>query len=412
MTAEAQAPTARGAEVFGAPPDNLPALEDAPNTRVVARGDVDVRPVDLAITRDRHHFLNVAAPLYRNDPNYIEPLRIGLDKFLNPAKNPAFDHMKVQAFVAYRNGRAVGRITAQTDSDYEAANGKRVGFFGFFESVNERAVAHALLTEAMQWLKDQGCVEVLGPANLNLTHNSGLLVKNFDRPPYVEQLYNPPHYEDLVTSFGLGKAKDFYVWMIDITQGMTGKNRERVCRIADKIQKKEGVTFRSVNLKDFKKEVQVVHDIFTHAWEKNWGFAPLSKKEFEWICEDLVSIVVPDLIIFAQVNGEDVGFALTVPNVNEKLPRNGRLFPFGWTGLLSLKKTQYARLYLLGMKKPYRKRGLESLLIRETVERARKLGMKGGEIGWTLEDNTLINRAIESMDAELDRIYRIYGMTL
>mgnify|MGYP006267449171 CR=1 FL=1 len=409
MTAEA---TDTAIEQFGRAPDNLPSVSDEAPERVSDFGNVRVDVVDFAHKADRRRFLNVAAPLYKHDANYIEPLRIGIDKFLDPAKNPAYDHIDVHPMIAYRNGRPVGRMTVQIDREYEEANEKRVGFFGFFESIDDRRVAHALFDQGIRWLRERGCVEVLGPANFNLTHNSGLLVKNFDRPPFVEQLYNPPYYEELVTSFGFGKAKDFYVWYIDIRDGMASPNRARIEKIAERIQRKEGITFRSVDLKNFAKEVDSVHDIFTAAWEKNWGFAPISKKEFEWICEDIASIVVPELIIFAQVDGRDVGFALTVPNVNERLPRSGKLFPFGWTGLLNLKKTQAARLYLLGLKKEYRKRGLESVLFRETLERARQKGMTGGEIGWTLEDNHLINRAIESMDGWLDRIYRIYGMTL
>jgi len=185
-----------------------------------------------------------------------------------------------------------------------------------------------------------------------------------------------------------------------------------VAKIADRIRKREGVTLRTGRIKEIEDEIGRIFDIYVSAWQKNWGFAPPLREEFIDLAEPMKQIVIEDLALFVEVEGKPVAFALTLPNVNEKLPKNGRLFPFGWMGLFSLKRTETGRLWTLGTIPEYRKRGLESMLFVETVKNCRKNGIMRGEIGWTLEDNYLINRAIESMEGRVDRTYRVFGMKL
>jgi len=396
---------------FGRPPVDLPAFEPRPESRA-KDPNLEIQVLDFRSKRDRMRFLDVGDSFYADDPNYIAPMRVQMNKFLDPSKNPAFDHIEARPMIALRDGRPVGRLSVQVDHDFERYNDKRTGLFGFFESIDDPTVAHTMLEDGLRWLRDRRCEEVLGPANFNLTHQCGLLVKNFERPPFVEELYNHSYYAQLVESFGFAKAKDLYAWWLDIAGGMEHPRRARIERISQRIQKKEGVTFRAVDLKNLQEEIATVHRLFTSAWEKNWGFNPIPPEEFEWICEDIASIAIPELIIFMQIEGRDVGFVLTMPNVNEKLPKDGKLFPFGWTKLLNVKKTKHARLYLLGILKEFRKRGLESVLMSETVKRCNALGIHSGEIGWTLEDNDLINRSIEAMGGAVDRVYRIYGMRI
>lgn len=397
---------------FGAPPPNLPSFEPAPADRVQARDGVKLETVDLGVGRDRRRFMNVPEAIYANEPHYIAPLRLDLAKFLNPEKNKAFQYLDVRAFIATKDGRDVGRLTVQVDHLYERHNGRRVGFFGFFESIDDRAVAHAMLDEGLRWLQAQGCVEVLGPASFTLNHQAGCIVDNFSRPPMIEEGYNPEYYQHLFTSFGLRKAKDLLIWWIDLDEGLETPKRSRIAKIADRVRKREGVTLRTGRITDVRGEIGRIFDIYTSAWERNWGFAPPLRDEFLDLAEPMKQIVIPELALFVEVQGKPVAFALTLPNVNEKLPRDGRLFPFGWTRLFNLKKTEYARLWTLGTIPEYRKRGLESMLFVETVRNCRAHGIKGGEIGWTLEDNHLINRAIESMEGRKDRTYRVYGMKL
>jgi GNAT superfamily N-acetyltransferase len=399
---------------FGRPPDALPYSEPAAPTRVTDTAGVEIQTLDFNKKQDRLRFMDMAQAIYEGDSNYIAPLRIHTMKFLDPAKNPAYEGIEVHPLIAVQGGRDVGRLTVQIDRAYNAYHDTKAAFFGFFECVNDRKVAHALLAAGVRWLEARGIEEVFGPANFTLNHQAGLLVENFDRPAFVEETYNPRYYEELLKSFGFGKAKDLLVWWIDIAEGMETKNRTRVARIAERIKKREGITIRHIDMSNLQREFETIYELYMAAWQKNWGFAPLTKKEIMWLMADLKDVAVPELVLFVEVEGRTVGFCASLPNVNEKLPKNGRLLPLAWTKLLfgGLRKARYGRLYTLGMLPEYRKRGLESMLFAETVMRGKAAGWAGGEIGWTLEDNDLINRAIESMDGTLDRRYRILGLRL
>ncbi len=397
---------------FGRPPTNLPSLDPSPATRVAPNSAVRVVDLDLRESRARARFLDLADPLYVGDPNYIAPLRMHFMKFLDPKQNPAFKNFEHRCLVAERGGRDVGRLIVHIDRAYDRYHGGRAGFFGFFESVNDREVAHALLLEGTTWLKKQGAEEVFGPMNFTTNHQVGLLVENFDRPPFVENTYNPPYYLDLFTSFGFGKAKDLLTFMLDIREGMDTPQRARIAKVAQRIRQREGISVRPVNLKKANEEIAVMYDLYVRAWERNWGFVPLDEEEFQFLMGDLKTVAIADLVLFVEVDGKPVGFTATLPNVNEKMPKNGRLFPFNWLKMLSLKKTRSGRLITLGMLPEYRKRGLETIMFAETLLAGKRLGWEEGEIGWTLEDNDLVNRAIASMGGRLDRRYRILGLHL
>ena len=410
--AEAEGKDGAEAFRFGRPP-NLPKWLPAPASRRPIPKDLTLEVIDLNRRSHRGRFIDVADPIYEGDPNYIAPLRIAILKALNPKKFPPFKHIEMRAVMAYRGGKPVGRLTCQIDSIYNDYHETNAGWFGYFECIDDPAVAHAMFDDGIHWLKSRGVVEVFGPANPTMNYQSGLLVENFDRPPVIETLYNPPYYEALVTSYGFGKAKDLLCWWIDVSNGMDSPKRQRILRIAERIKKREGITIRNASLKHAKRDIELIHELFTAAWQKNWGFAPIPKEEFVELAQDLVQVIVEELLMFVMVGDRPVGFVLTVPDANEKMPKDGRLFPFGWLKLVSgLRKTKNARLFLLGTLPEYRKRGLESIFIAETTMRGHKLGYHAGEIGWTLEDNDLINRVIESMEAWVDRRYRIYGLDL
>lgn len=399
---------------LGRPPTDLPAFEPAPESRVASTSGVRIETVDLARARDRKRFLAMVEPLYAGDPNFIMPLWFERMQFLDPSKNKALSALEMKAMLAYRGDRCVGRIVAHVDRAYNAYHQvDDAGWFGFFECIDDRTVAHALLAEACAWLKGKGAREIIGPMNFSTNHQCGLLVKNFDRPAVIEMTYNPPYYEDLITSFGFGKAKDLYAWMIDVTQGTANPKVARIERLAKQVKRRTGVKLRHANMKEFDKEVERLFTIYNQAWQKNWGFVPVEQAEFKQIAADMKQIVVDDLVLFVEVDGKAVGFSVTLPDVNQVMPRDGRLLPFGWWKLLTgMKSITEARLVALGVAPEYRRRGLETLLFLETALAAKRLGMRGGEIGWTLEDNFLVNRAIEHMDGKLDRIYRLFGIDL
>lgn len=395
----------------GRPPDALPKLEPAPPSRLRHRANFEIRELDLSNKSERKRFIEMTEHIYSDDQNFVMPLRSHSMKFLDVANNRSLKHFEIKALVAVQNNRFLGRICAHIDHAYNRYHGHdRTGWFGFFECVNERNVAHSLLTEACNWLRSKGCREVIGPMNFSTNHQCGLLVENFERPPVIEMTYNPKYYEDLIRSFGFGKAKDLFAWTIDVTSPDVDAKIERVKRVANRVKTRNNVSVRTAQLSKFDSEVRTLFEIYNRSWQKNWGFVPVAEDEFSQIAADLRPILEEKLVLFVEVNAKPVGFAVTLPDINQALPKNGRLFPFGWlTFLLKRRSIDFARLMVLGIDPEFRKKGLETLLFLETIEATRKLGMRGGELGWTLEDNELINNAIRQMNGSLDRKYRLFG---
>ncbi|MCC7386132.1 MAG: N-acetyltransferase [Deltaproteobacteria bacterium] len=403
---------------FGAPPKDLPAHDPAPPARVTDTVGVRLDILDLGKKSDRARFLEVTEPLYRGDPYYIEPLRMERMHLLDLPHNPAMKDIEAHVIIATKDGRDVGRLTAHLDHAYDRYHGTKSGWFGFFECINDKKVAHAMFAQGMRWLRQKGAVDCIGPMNFNTNQQCGLLVENFDRPPMVEMTYNPRYYEPLITSYGFKKAKDLFVYWIDVHAPLENPKIARVAKIAEKIKQREGVSIRHGDKRRWKEEVELLFSIYNRAWTKNWGYVPVNKAEFEQLANSVKPILREEVVLIVEVRGDPVGFAMTLPDVNEIMPRNGKLLPLGWakmlTGMRKIRtgKIKHGRLMVLGMAPEYRKRGLESLLFLETALRCNQIGLHSGEVGWTLEDNHLINRAVESMDGKLDRRYRLFGLTL
>jgi len=396
---------------FGRPPLGLPVWQprdlDQP-------ADVGIEVIDLARVGDRRRFLDVADAVLAEDPNFISPLRLERMKFLDTARNPALAALEIQALIATRGGKLVGRITAHIDRAYDAYHGVKVGWFGFFDAIDDRAVAHALLDRAVRWVKARGATQIIGPCNFTTNHQVGLLVENFARPATVEMTYNASYYEQLVTSYGFAKAKDLLAYWIDVSAGLKDEKMRRFHAVSEKVKARSGLSIRGARLADFEQEVALLFRLYNDSWQKNWGFVPVEQAEFRQIARDLKQIVVGDLVLIVEDRaGVPVAFSVALPNVNEVMPKNGRLFPFGWWRLLTgMKKVKTARLFVLGVTPGYRKRGVEAMLCIETALRANRLGYSSGEIGWTLEDNLLVNRAAEAFGGRLDRRYRLFGLEL
>ena len=415
MQTESSTPTTKATEEhpFGKPPENLPSRLPAPASRKTSRANVEIVRIDLAKKADRKEFLDVVIDIYQGDPNFIRPLYFERMKFLDTAHNIALRNLTMQAFIAKRNGRAVGRITAHIDRAYDAYHGVKAGWFGFFECIDDRDVAHALLDEAVNYVAKEGATEIIGPNNFTTNHQVGCLVENFSRPAFIEMTYNPSYYEALITSYGFGKAKDLFAWWIDVRKGLEDPKIKRFYDISEKVKKRAGLTIRGADMSKFEEEVALVFRLYNECWQKNWGFVPVNEEEFKMIANDLKQVIIDSLVLIVEDKGKPVGFSVTVPNVNAVMPKDGKLFPFGWYPLaFGMKKIKEARLITLGVQQTHRKRGVESLLCIETALRCKELGITGGEIGWTLEDNDLVNRAAESMGAKLDRKYRLFGLKI
>ncbi|NNB92072.1 N-acetyltransferase [Corallococcus exiguus] len=370
--------------------------------------DVQVTPVRGAA--DRTAFIRLPYSLYRDDPNWVPPLEMERRDFLDPKKNPFFDYAEVELFLARRGQDVVGRVAAIKNPRHMEFHGTKEGFFGLFECVNDAGVARGLLDAASAWLKARGIDTVLGPANFSSNQDWGLLVEGYESPPALMMPYNPTYYAGLLETCGFTKAKDLFAFELSASTPPP----EKVARIAEKIRQREGVTVRAVNLKDFPAEVARIKQIYNAAWEKNWGFIPFTDREFEHMAKEMKAIVRPELVLIAEVKGEPVAFSMTLPDANEAFKAaNGRLTTFGLPiGLVKLvlasRKLKRLRLLTLGIKEGYRRRGLDAILYLDTLRNAKELGYTGGEISWTLEDNHLVNRAIESMGGQRSKTYRVF----
>lgn len=364
----------------------------------------------VSTAADKKDFINFQYEVYRNQPNFVPPLLMDREAFLNEKKNPWFEFGKVELFLARRGGKLVGRIAALEDPRYNEFHNVKYGWFGLFECIDDAEVAKALLTEAEKWVKGRGLNEILGPANFSSNNEWGFLVNGFDKEPVLMMPYNPEYYLKLIEQAGYGKAKDLWAWEVDLTKPVP----EKIARVAEKVRGREGITVRQANMKDWDNEVRRIKDIYNDAWEKNWGFVPMTDKEFDHLAKDLKMILIPEMTLIAEVKGEAVAFAITLPDANQAIKKaNGRLFPFGLVKmLLAMKKIRFGRLAILGIKAGYRKRGLDAILMCDTFNNGRKLGWYGGEIGWTLEDNDMVNRAIELFGAKKYKTYRVYSKLL
>ena len=369
---------------------------------------VVVTPADS--NADRKAFIKFQYDRQRGDPNFVPPLELERNEFLDPKKNPWFEFGTAQLFLARRNGQVVGRIAAMEDPRYNEFHEVKVGWFGLFESIDDQSVANALLETAEKWVRARGMKTLMGPASFSSNAEWSFLVQGFEQPAVVLMPYNPPSYPAMVEAYGLKKAKDLWAWKIDVQKPLP----EKVARIAEKVRAREGITVRPANMKDWENEVLRIKDIYNAAWEKNWGFVPMTDREFAQLAKDLKMILIPELTLIAEVKGEAVAFAITLPDANFMFKAaNGKLFPLGLIKmLLAKRKIRSGRLAVLGIKAGFRKRGLDSVLFLDTFNSARKLGWWGGEISWTLEDKDMVNRAIEVFGCERYKTYRVYEKPL
>ena len=370
----------------------------------VSPSSVDVRPVSLP--KDAETFIDVWFDLYRDNPHWVAPLRFERKDFLNPAKNPYFKLANIQCFIAWKDGRPVGTISAQVDTGYQLVE-RGVGFFGFFEFPNDPAVARALLDTAHDWLRGQGMTRMMGPFSFNTNHECGLLVDAFDSDPLVLMTYNLPYYPTIYDGLGLTKAKDLYAyWLVN-----DGPVPERIGKLADRVvQKYPQVKFRPFNPKMFEQEVAIARDIYNDAWADNWGFVRLTDEEFAKVAEGLKPMIDPRYCYVAEVDGKAIAFSITLPDYNQVVkPMKGRIFPFGWWYWLTMpKKISQIRVFALGVRREWQHLPLGAPLYKMTWDAGRAAGVTGAECSWILEDNTRMRGALEKLGGRISKTYRIY----
>jgi GNAT superfamily N-acetyltransferase len=358
----------------------------------------------VSTKKDLNRFLKMQWNIYADYENWVPPLLHDKKKLLNKKKNPFFKHADRELFIAEKNGGVVGRIAAIRNDLHNKEHNDKVGFFGFFESINDQEITNKLLDRVKTWLKEQGFTEMRGPANPSVNDEYGLLIDGFDDPPRLLMTYNPRYYIDLLENYGLMKAKDLYAYKIENEKI---HKSEKLKRVTDIARKRSGIKIRSLNMKKFNSELEKIKFVFNSAWERNWGFVPLTEEEIDTLAKDLKPL-------FGEIEGKTIGFALVMPDYNFVFKEmNGRLFPFGFIKLFTKsKKIPWARILILGIVPEYQKRGLDAVFYSEVVRRAQERNILIGEASWILEDNDMMNRAAEVMNAYIYKKYRIYEMSI
>jgi GNAT superfamily N-acetyltransferase len=328
---------------------------------------------------------------------------------LSPKKNPFFQHAEAQYFLAQVDSKVVGRIAAIHNRLHNEFHRDRVGFFGFFESVNDRRVAGALFDAAAAWLKERELEVMRGPASFSTNDECGLLVQGFEYPPTILMPHNPPYYIELVEGSGFDKAKDLFQY--ELTNPHIP---ERLIRGARLIAERQKIRLRSLNLREFDREVERIKQLYNRAWEKNWGFVPMTDAEIDHLASQLKPVVVPDLVVFAEREGETIGFAVALPDLNVALKTNpsGRLFPGILAILLASRKITRIRVLLLGLLKEYRRTGADALMYQWIWEKGYALGYRWAEAGWILEDNVAMNNALLRIGFRHYKTFRLYDRPL
>lgn len=370
---------------------------------------ITVSPVQSST--EKKCFINLPWSIYKNDPNWVPPLKMAIKDQLNP-KHPFYETAEVQSFVAKKDKEVVGRIMAINPIEYNKFQDSKMGFFGFYECIASLDVSKALFKAAEDWCRSKGLNEISGPFNLSTNYECGLLVEGFQDPPQVMMTYNPKYYIKHLEENNYEKAKDLLAYRIDYPVNMP----EVIIKIAERAEKKNKITYRFLNKKDFDNEVDRMLDIYNDAWEKNWGFVPMTEKEFRHTAKDLKTIVDERLVVFAEVDGEAAGFIVGLADLNQvfKTIPNGALLPTGLFKLLTFKnRVNRMRVPTMGVKKKFRKLGLETLLYRKCQLNAEEAGIYNEcEASWILEDNIDMNKPLIRMGFDAYKTYRIYSKNL
>ncbi len=368
---------------------------------------IDVGKVETR--RELSAFVDLPYKKYAGDPVFVPPLRMGeLDK-LNEKKYPFYKNASRTLYLARRDGRVVGRVACIDNRAHNRQFGENLAFFGFFEAEDDE-VAAALYRTVEDEARALGRTAVRGPVNPTMDDGAGFQIDAFDTRPFIMMPQNPPAYPAWAEASGYRKAKDLYAWLVDITAGIP----ERLPRMAARVRRRYDVTVRSADMKQFKREVELLKRIYTVAWEQNWGQVRATDEEFDFMASDLKLIMEPEMALFLEYKGETVGVAITIPDANQVFAKfNGRLLPTGLFHLLNRKRIiNQGRLAILGVLPEYRNKGFDILLIDESVRRGQALGWTGGECSWILEDNDAMNNGIAATGATLYKTYRMYQKEL
>lgn len=367
--------------------------------------------IEIAPVRGRHDlntFIGLPYKLQRHDPHWVPPLKFDIRTRLSP-KNPFFEHAAVEHFLARRGREVVGRVSAVHNRLHNEFHQDAVGFFGFFDAIDDSEVASRLFDAAADWLRGRDLGIIRGPTNLSTNDEAGLLIDGFHTPPVFMMPHNPPYYVSLVERSGFTKAKDLHVY-----QSTSDVLPERLRRATDLLAKRHNISTRRIDLKRFTSEVEQVKELYNQAWERNWGYVPMTEAEIDHLAKQFRPVVVPELVAFAEREGAPIGFALALPDLNVPLASNtnGALIPGAIRLLFGMRKVTRIRVLLLGVLPEWRGKGVDALLYRHIWDEGYQKGYRWAEAGWILEDNTVMSNGLTRMGFEVYKTYRLYDRPL
>jgi len=371
---------------------------------------VDLEVVAVTSRREWREFIGLPYRLHATSEQWIPPVRLERRLFHSRRMNAYFKHAAAQEFVARRGRRVVGRISAQVDDAYDAQHGPGTGMFGFLELEDDVEVARALLDAARGWLAQRGRSHMIGPMDYTMNDECGVLVEGFEREPMIKQPWHPPYYRERMEEAGLSKAIDLYMWELEIA------DREKILpvifELAEQARSKHGVKLRHLRRRDLARDIEgTFGEVYNAAWKRNWGFVPYSDSDLKHYAEELQLVFDPNWFMAAEKDGETIGIAITVPDVNQLLKvMNGRVFPLGWYTFLFRRKRHIDRVRVgfLGVKPEYQHTGTAALFYVEHFDMATVTPQKWGEMGWILETNRAMNRGMEAMGGRIVKRFRVY----
>ncbi len=369
--------------------------------------DVVVQPVKS--WRDRRAFLNFAKELYRNDPFWVPPLWGEYKCLLGWKRHPFNEISESQTFLARRDGKVVGRISAIVNHEHNRHFQENRGFFGFFECVNDQQVAAKLFETARQWLKERGITQVRGPLNPSLNYESGLLIEGFDDPPTFMMPYNPSYYAELIEGCGFQKAHDLLAF-IGYRDNL-GPTLAKLEPLAAKVTEMFNAKVRHLYPKSFKEDVKLFLDLYNRSCLHVWGFVPITPHELDHMAKGLRLVIVPDLASIVEIDGKPVGAVFGLPDYNPRIKAiGGRLFPFGWMKLLRRDLSDIKRYRLMSVEvlPEYQKWGLGLVLLLSLVPKGIALGMVEAEFSWVSEANDVTRGSLIKGGTKIYKRYRIY----
>ncbi len=357
-------------------------------------------------------FIDLPYRLHAGTP-WIPPLKLERRFFLTRRLNPYFKHGEAEYFLAWRDGRVVGRVTAQVDHAFNEYHESRWGMFGFLDLEDDPEVLEALLGAATHWLRERGCDRMVGPMDFSMNEESGILIEGHELEPQLRQPWHPPYYQRLIEAAGLEKAMDLYSWDLDVSN--RGTTLLPVLEELDRKAKTEhGVTIRSMSRRHLREEMDRFAEIYNAAWADNWGFVPYSKEDLDAYALDMQLVYARDWFMVAEREGETIAIAITLIDINQVLKKmKGRLLPFGWWYFLNRNRIcDRVRVGFLGVKPEHQHTGVAAALYIAHFEAAERTRQTAGEAGWILETNEAMNRGLEAMGGHIVKKYRVYERAL